>query len=273
MKAEPKLAPIICISAELPSGDHSEEILDSQMYKKFLHGKRDSYGRVSAERFNVDLWRGKNTGHIFTDAGSFLKDISMFDYLEFGIYPKDAKALAVSTRRLIKTRSLRYGTPVFSIVGILNIGSYMSAVAHDILSVGRGEHAPTDAAGSFTRAYTMVANKVAYHLDLCGPSLPVDTACNSTATATHLAVQTIRAGECEAAVLGGYQVNSRFVSIVQNFFVQLEGGVLAHDGLCKPFDAGANSSSRGEGYTMAISDGDHIHGPVCPLMVYTATWY
>lgn len=100
----------------------------------------------------------------------------------------------------------------------------------------------------------MVANKVAYHLDLCGPSLPVDTACSSTATATHLAVQAIRAGECEAAVVGGCQVNSRFVSTTLfcldfhsgNYFRFIDiicysqGGVLAPDGMCKPFDAGAN---------------------------------
>ncbi|KAJ3839953.1 putative polyketide synthase [Lentinula raphanica] len=264
MSSEP-LAPIaiIGISAELPSGDYSEENLDFQMFKKFLHEKRDSYGRVPAERFNVDLWRGKNAGHIFTDTGSFLKDISMFDYLEFGINPKDAKALAVGTRRLIENSFLALWDAGIQYRG-RNIGTYMSAVAHDILSVG--EHAPTDAAGSFAGAYTMVANKVAYHLDLCGPSLPVDTACSSTATATHLAVQAIRAGECEAAVVGGCQVNSRFIDII----CYSQGGVLAPDGMCKPFDAGANGFSRGEGCVAivlkpldkAIADGDYIYGSI-----------
>ncbi|KAJ3744032.1 hypothetical protein DFH05DRAFT_1550591 [Lentinula detonsa] len=259
------LAPIaiIGISAELPSGDYSDENLDFQMFKAFLHEKRDSYGRVPGERFNVDLWRGKNAGHIFTDTGSFLKDISMFDYLEFGINPKDAKALAVGTRRLIENSFLALWDAGIQYRG-RNIGTYMSAVAHDILSVG--EHAPTDAAGSFAGAYTMVANKVAYHLDLCGPSLPVDTACSSTATATHLAVQAIRAGECEAAVVGGCQVNSRFIDII----CYSQGGVLAPDGMCKPFDAGANGFSRGEGCVAivlkpldkAIADGDYIYGSI-----------
>ncbi|KAJ4493057.1 hypothetical protein C8J55DRAFT_556028 [Lentinula edodes] len=259
------LAPIaiIGISAELPSGDYSDTNLDFQTFKNFLHEKRDSYSRVPADRFNVDLWRGKNAGHIFTDTGSFLKDISMFDYLEFGINPKDAKALAVGTRRLVENSFLALWDAGIQYRG-RNIGTYMSAVAHDILSVG--EHAPTDAAGSFAGAYTMVANKVAYHLDLCGPSLPVDTACSSTATATHLAVQAIRAGECEAAVVGGCQVNSRFIDII----CYSQGGVLAPDGMCKPFDAGANGFSRGEGCVAivlkpldkAIADGDYIYGSI-----------
>ncbi|KAJ4480137.1 putative polyketide synthase [Lentinula aciculospora] len=264
MESEP-LAPIaiIGISAELPSGDFSDANLDFQAFKDFLHQKRDSYSRVPSERFNVDLWKGKNAGHIFTDTGSFLKDISMFDYLEFGINPKDAKALAVGTRRLIENSFLALWDAGIQYRG-RNIGTYMSAVAHDILSVG--EHAPTDAAGSFAGAYTMVANKVAYHLDLCGPSLPVDTACSSTATATHLAVQAIRAGECEAAVVGGCQVNSRFIDII----CYSQGGVLAPDGMCKPFDAGANGFSRGEGcvaivlkpLNKAIADGDYIYGSI-----------
>lgn len=55
----------------------------------------------------------------------------------------------------------------------------------------------------------MVANRVSYHLDLRGPSVPMDTACSSTLYATHLAVEGIRSGDCEAAVVGGCQVNHR----------------------------------------------------------------
>lgn len=55
----------------------------------------------------------------------------------------------------------------------------------------------------------MIANKVSYHLDLIGPSVPTDTACSSSLTAMHLAVQAVRAGECEAAVVAGCQLNNR----------------------------------------------------------------
>jgi acyl transferase domain-containing protein len=61
----------------------------------------------------------------------------------------------------------------------------------------------------------MVANRVSYHLDLRGPSVPVDTACSSSLTATHMAVQSLLAGECEAAVVGGAQINTRFMKLVQ----------------------------------------------------------
>ena len=57
----------------------------------------------------------------------------------------------------------------------------------------------------------MLANRVSYHLDLRGPSVPVDTACSSSLYATHLAVQALRNEECEAAVVGGSQINHRSV--------------------------------------------------------------
>lgn len=90
--------------------------------------------------------------------------------------------------------------------------------------------------GSFAWGPSMVANRVSYHLDLRGPSLALDTACSSTLYTTHLAVQALRNGECEAAVVGGAQINHRF----SEWVLYSQGGVLSPDGKCKPFDASAN---------------------------------
>lgn len=56
----------------------------------------------------------------------------------------------------------------------------------------------------------MIANRISNHLDLLGPSIPMDTACSSTLTAMHLAVQAISNGDCEAALVGGCQLNHRY---------------------------------------------------------------
>lgn len=66
-----------------------------------------------------------------------------------------------------------------------------------------------EARGAFSYLPAMVANRVSYHLDLRGPTVPMDTACSSSLYATHFAVQALRNGECEAAVVGGCQLNHR----------------------------------------------------------------
>ena len=68
-----------------------------------------------------------------------------------------------------------------------------------------------EAQGSFGGIPCMVANKISYHLDLRGPSITIDTACSSSAVATHMAVEAIRDGECDAAVVAGCQLNMRYV--------------------------------------------------------------
>jgi acyl transferase domain-containing protein len=57
----------------------------------------------------------------------------------------------------------------------------------------------------------MLANRAAFVLDLNGPSLYVDTACSSTLTATHLAIRSIESGDCDAAIVGACQLNTRWI--------------------------------------------------------------
>ncbi|KAH7907339.1 putative polyketide synthase [Hygrophoropsis aurantiaca] len=254
---------IIGVAAELPSGSYSHKNLDYKSFSEFLSNKGEAYEDIPSERFNSQSWSGHGLGQVTATRGAFLKDVGMFDHVEFGISAKDARAMAVSTRKLIELSFLSLLDSGIDYRG-QNVGCYASGTAFDILSVAEPDELETK--GSFSGIPCMIANKISYHLDLRGPSIPVDTACSSSLTALHLAVQALRAGECEAAVVGGCQLNLR----VMDFILYSQGSILAPDGKCKPFDSGANGFSKGEGavvvvlkpYDDAVRDGDHIYGTI-----------
>lgn len=49
----------------------------------------------------------------------------------------------------------------------------------------------------------MLANRVSFCLGLNGPSFLCDTACSSSMYALDIAFNSIRSGECDAALVGG----------------------------------------------------------------------
>ncbi len=182
--------------------------------------------------------------------------------------------MSLSTRKLLELSFLALLDSGIDYRG-RDVGCYMSGVAFDMMSVADPVSIPNssstsahqllqdefEARGSFAGIPCMIANRVSYHLDLVGPSVPTDTACSSSLTAMHLAVQALRSGDCESAIVGGCQLNHRFVRsfnfqfirLIPTLFLRLvdflqysQGSVLAPDGKCKPFDASAN------GYVLSL---------------------
>ncbi|XP_053662286.1 fatty acid synthase-like [Anopheles marshallii] len=89
---------------------------------------------------------------------------------------------------------------------------------------------------------SMLATKIAYALDLKGPSMAVDTACSSSMYALDWACKAIRQGQCDAAIVAGTNLTLHPYITLQ--FALL--GVLAADGYCRPFDKNASGYSRSE---------------------------
>ncbi|KAG1725077.1 acyl transferase domain-containing protein [Suillus paluster] len=243
---------LVGISAELPSGPHGTNNLDYPSLFDFLMNEHQAYENIPTDRFNIDALKGVNIGEVAATQGAFLKDLDLFDHIEFGISSKDARMMTIGTRKLIELSFLALLDSGIDYRG-KNVGAYMASVAHDAWMIsGEDEN---EARGSLAYSPSMIANRVSYHLDLRGPSIPTDTACSSSLSAFHLAVQSIRNGECDAAVVGGY------------WLAYSQGGILAPDGKCKPFDASANG---GEGAVVvvikpldkALIDNDHIYATI-----------
>ena len=112
----------------------------------------------------------------------------------------------------------------------------------------------------------MLANRISYHFNLMGPSLACCSACSASLTALHEALNALRAGDCEQALVGS--ANYLGSSRQSAGFNAL--GVISPDGKCHSFDADANGYLRSEGaFVFAIKplaaaerDGDPIHAVV-----------
>lgn len=63
-----------------------------------------------------------------------MKDVLLFDHVEFGITPKDAKSMAVSTRKLIEHSFLALLDSGIDYRG-KNIGCFTSGVGFDTFSI------------------------------------------------------------------------------------------------------------------------------------------
>nr|WGJ61595.1 SHPKS2 polyketide synthase 2 [Sanghuangporus sanghuang] len=254
---------IVGLSIELPSRMHSHVNLDFPAFERILFSGKDVYEKFPSERLNVKAWQGSNLGQILTDTGAFLKNLAFFDYLEFGVSMKVARAMAVGSRKLLEQSFLALLDSGIDYRG-RNVGCFMSSVDFDISNIVEPD--VFEAKGSFAGTPCMIANRISYHLDLLGPSVPIDTACSSSLTATHLAVQALRQGDCEAAIVGGCQVNHRLIDWIN----YSQGSILSPEGKSKPFDANANGFGRGEGVVVvvlkllkdAIRDGDHIYASI-----------
>ncbi|WP_031095190.1 beta-ketoacyl synthase N-terminal-like domain-containing protein, partial [Streptomyces sp. NRRL S-15] len=111
-----------------------------------------------------------------------------------------------------------------------------------------------------------IANRVSYTFDFTGPSLAVDTACSASLTAIHLACESIRSGECHAAIAGGVNL----ILHPMHLRMLADRGMISHGDRLRSFGADADGFVDGEGVGAvllrplkdAIADGDRILGVI-----------
>jgi acyl transferase domain-containing protein len=89
---------------------------------------------------------------------------------------------------------------------------------------------------------------VAHRLDLTGPAVSVQTFCSTSATAIHLASQSLRHGECELALAGGVCV--RVPDRVG--YLHVDGGMASPDGHIRTFDEQGRGGVFGDGAAVIV---------------------
>ena len=105
--------------------------------------------------------------------------------------------------------------------------------------------------------------RTAFALGLSGPAVAVQTACSTSLVAVCQAGQSLLDYRCDVAIAGGAAV----VSTRQAGYRLRPGGLLATDGVCRPYDAAATGQVFGNGAGAVVlkrladarADGDHVY--------------
>ncbi|MBJ3776207.1 type I polyketide synthase [Acuticoccus mangrovi] len=203
-------------------------------------------------------------GRAVTFAAGQVEAPFAFDPSYFGISPREAQAMDPQQRILLEVvvEALENaGIPADKLAGE-KVGVYVGAS-----SIDYGTHAQLDTASIEPQSMTgntlsIIANRVSYVFDLRGPSYVVDTACSSSLIALHHAMEDIRLGRIDTAIVGGVSLLLHPVPFIGFSRAQM----LSANGLCRAFDAGADGYVRSEGAVALVlrsdkaarASGDHI---------------
>ena len=251
---------------------------DADALWRLLHAGESAITEVPADRWNAaesfDAAGGE--GRSYTKWGGFIDAVDRFDPLFFNISPLEAEVMDPQERLFLETAwatleqagyspdrlrdrasaACPEGSDVGVFVGAMNVPYQW--VAAEAVAAGHANAAST--------SYWSIANRVSFLLDFSGPSMVVDTACSASLTAIHLACESLRRGECGAALAGGVNL----ILHPRQFVHLSQARMVSHGAECRSFGAGADGFVDGEGVgavllkrlSAAERDGDRIEGVI-----------
>jgi myxalamid-type polyketide synthase MxaB len=245
---------------------------DLPSFWRLIREGRSAVREVPPDRWNVDAFydpSGETAGKMSVRWAALIDDPDKFDPQFFGITPREAARIDPQQRLLLEVAwetMENAGRPADELAGsrtavFVGIGgndyskvplSYDDYYQHIDAHMGTGN------------ALSIAANRLSYIFDFHGPSAAVDTACSSSSLAIHMAVESLRRGESDAALAGGVNL----ILTPETTIAFSKARMLSPDGVCRPFDSQANGYVRGEGCGLVLlkrladaeRDGDQILG-------------
>lgn len=255
---------VIGMACRFPRGADTPEA-----FWELLRNGTDCISRVPTARWDVEALYDPNPdaiGKMTTRWGGFLDDVDQFDPEFFGISPREANRMDPQQRFALELcwHALENaGYAPDQLAGSLT-GVFMGICNEDYyqIQLNGSSSDPLDLYSVTGNAHSIVSGRVSYLLGLQGPSLSVDTACSASLVAVHLAIQSLRSGECRLALAGGINL----ILTPDTTIALSRAGMMAPDGRCKAFDASGDGFVRSEGCAVialkrlsaAQEDGDTI---------------
>lgn len=249
---------IVGMGCRFPGGADSPE-----EFWTALEEGRDCVGEVPRGR-----WKDADLLEPRMRLGAYLTRIDGFDAAYFGISPREALDMDPQQRLLLEVTwealwdaGIEPGT-----LGGSDAGVFVAICNSDFSRLHFRDAAAMTAHAGVGSAHSVAAGRLSFLLNLKGPNLAIDSACSSSLVATHLACQSLRAGECGLALVAASSLKLLSDEVI--IFSKL--GTLASDGRCKTFDAAADGFVPGEGsgalilkrLSDALQVGDRVHAVI-----------
>ncbi|GCE15769.1 type I polyketide synthase [Tengunoibacter tsumagoiensis] len=208
----------------------------------------------------------------YVKAGAVLDGVDQFDASFFGLTPKEAEIMDPQQRLFLETawevlESAGYDPERYS--GPIGIYAGSGLSTYLLNNIYPNQEVLEDAG----QVQVVLGNdkdslttRVAYLLNLTGPSYAVQTYCSTSLVAVSIACSSLLSGDCDMALAGGVAV-----SVPQKAgYSYQEGGISSPDARCRAFDAHANGAPLGSGVGAVLlkrledarADGDTIHAVI-----------
>lgn len=226
----------------------------------------DLLQKIGSNRFNSDGFYHENAAHHghsnVRHAYLLNEDVAEFDAEFFGVKPVEAKAMDPQQRFLLEVTYEAIESAGMTNLRGSDTGVYVGAMFNDYATMLLRDHQTIPTYFATGTGQSVLANRISYFYDWHGPSVTIDTACSSSLVATHMAVQSLRSGECRVALACG----SNLLIGPEPFIIESKLNMLSPDGRSRMWDQDANGYARGDGVaaivlktlSAALEDGDHI---------------
>ena len=183
--------------------------------------------------------------------GAYLEEIDKFDFRYFRLSPKEAALMNPNQRLWLETawsaiENAGYGGRKLSGTRTGVYLGYNGDAFHDYKRLIAEKDPASLSLAIPGNLSSIVAGRLSYLLDLQGPAMTVDTACSSSLVALHLAVQALRNGECETAIVGGVKTYLLPVDL------GIKIGIESSDSRARTFDDTSDGTGGGEGVAAVL---------------------
>lgn len=225
-------------------GGRMPRCADLAEFAEKLLADADLLGPVPEQRWPHEAWPSAQK------RGGFLLDIAGFDAAFFKMTPHEAQLLDPQQRLFLEAAWCALEDAGYRPSDFAGraVGVFVGVSTNDYKSVLRDAGQLAQDVSITGTTNSNIANRVSYFFNFSGPSEVIDTACSSSLCALHRAMDALKNGDCELALVGGVSALLH-AEIYQSL---AEAGMLSPDERCMSFDQRANGYVRGEGVAAIV---------------------